>query len=148
MPNPTEMGRLLDLDREAVARDPRDTLERALELANACFALRGTTTWIGARGSACYVERNGHPGLGTAGSGDVLAGIIAGFLAGGAEALTATIWGVHAHAQTAHRVAESERACGFLARELLQELPATIEHLRHPPRLSRWRSTPRHRTLP
>jgi NAD(P)H-hydrate repair Nnr-like enzyme with NAD(P)H-hydrate dehydratase domain len=44
--------------------------------------------------------------------------------------LTATIWGVHAHALAAHRVAESERACGFLARELLEELPPTLDELR------------------
>ena len=65
-------------------------------------------------------------GLATSGSGDVLAGLIAGLLARGAPPLTATLWGVCVHAEAGAQLADRLGPVGFLAREILTEIPAVM----------------------
>jgi NAD(P)H-hydrate repair Nnr-like enzyme with NAD(P)H-hydrate dehydratase domain len=89
-------------------------------------AVRGPDTWIGDTTGRRFVARHGHPALATAGSGDVLAGALAGLVARGANLLDATLWSVHAHA-TAGRVLAARRGIGVMARELPDELPAALE---------------------
>jgi len=68
----------------------------------------------------------GGPGLGTSGSGDVLAGAVAGLLARGADAAQAAVWGTFAHATSGDRLAARIAPVGFLARELCDELPRAL----------------------
>lgn len=68
----------------------------------------------------------GNSGLGTSGSGDVLAGSIAGLAARGADAVTASLWGLTAHKSAGDRLAQKVGPVGYLARELLDELPGTL----------------------
>jgi hydroxyethylthiazole kinase-like uncharacterized protein yjeF len=68
----------------------------------------------------------GHAGLGTSGSGDVLAGAVAGLLARGADCAQAACWGTFLHATAGDRLAARMGRLGFLARELTDELPLVI----------------------
>lgn len=68
----------------------------------------------------------GYGGLGTSGSGDVLAGAIAGFRARGTTGAQAACWGTHLHAAAGDRLAVRLGPLGFLARELADELPALM----------------------
>jgi NAD(P)H-hydrate repair Nnr-like enzyme with NAD(P)H-hydrate dehydratase domain len=71
----------------------------------------------------------GFGGLGTSGSGDVLAGAIAGLRARGTSDAQAACWGTHLHAAAADRLASRLGPLGFLARELADELPALMVEL-------------------
>ncbi|HJV99112.1 MAG TPA: NAD(P)H-hydrate dehydratase [Arthrobacter sp.] len=71
----------------------------------------------------------GYGGLGTSGSGDVLAGAIAGLRARGTSDAQAACWGSHLHAAAADRLASRLGPLGFLARELADELPALMVEL-------------------
>lgn len=71
----------------------------------------------------------GASGLGTSGSGDVLAGTVAGLLAGGADLAQATCWGVWMHGAAGDRLAGRVGPTGYLARELLDVLPAVLVEL-------------------
>lgn len=71
----------------------------------------------------------GYGGLGTSGSGDVLAGAIAGLRARGTSGAQAACWGTHLHAAAADRLASRMGPLGFLARELADELPALMLEL-------------------
>ncbi|MGI5240823.1 NAD(P)H-hydrate dehydratase [Dactylosporangium sp. CA-139066] len=71
-------------------------------------------------------EESGDAGLGTSGSGDVLAGLVAGLLARGARPAQAGCWATYAHAVTGQRLAPRFGRTGFLARELLDEVAYTI----------------------
>ncbi|GAA3329271.1 NAD(P)H-hydrate dehydratase [Paeniglutamicibacter sulfureus] len=71
----------------------------------------------------------GYGGLGTSGSGDVLAGAIAGVRARGTSGPQAACWGSHLHAAAADRLASKLGPLGFLARELADELPALMLEL-------------------
>jgi hydroxyethylthiazole kinase-like uncharacterized protein yjeF len=68
----------------------------------------------------------GHPGLGTSGSGDVLAGAISGLLARGADAGQAACWATFLHSTAGDRLAARVGPLGFLARELADQLPVVL----------------------
>jgi NAD(P)H-hydrate repair Nnr-like enzyme with NAD(P)H-hydrate dehydratase domain len=96
-------------------------------------ALKGATTWIaepGDGGGRAWVNRHGCVGLGTSGSGDVLAGVIAGLLARGAAPAQAVLWGVYLHAEGGRRLAARHGGpLGFLAREIAGEVPRIMAEL-------------------
>ena len=66
------------------------------------------------------------PGLGTGGSGDVLAGVIGGLLARGLEPRIAAAWGVWLHGAAGRIAASKIGPIGFLARDLPPELPGLL----------------------
>lgn len=68
----------------------------------------------------------GGPGLGTSGSGDVLAGAIAGLIARGATPAQGTVWATHVHAAAGERLAVRVAPLGYLASEILDELPRVL----------------------
>jgi ADP-dependent NAD(P)H-hydrate dehydratase len=71
-------------------------------------------------------ESGGGPGLGTSGSGAVLAGLVAGAAARSGDPAQAACWATHAHARAGDRLAARLGAVSFLARELLDEVPAIV----------------------
>ncbi len=80
-------------------------------------------------GPGLWEITTGYGGLGTSGSGDVLAGAIAGLRARGTSDAQAACWGSHLHAAAADRLASRLGPLGFLARELADELPALMVEL-------------------
>jgi NAD(P)H-hydrate repair Nnr-like enzyme with NAD(P)H-hydrate dehydratase domain len=93
------------------------------------LALKGATSWIAQPDGHLWRHQGGHPGLATSGSGDVLAGIITGLTARGATLVQACAWGVMTHAQAGQQLAKRIGPLGFLARELLPEIPAILARL-------------------
>lgn len=83
----------------------------------------------GGDGPELWEITTGFGGLGTSGSGDVLAGAIAGLRARGTSDAQAACWGSHLHAAAADRLASRLGPLGFLARELADELPALMVEL-------------------
>ena len=126
-PHAGEMASLLGVDKRDVERDPAAVAAHAADRFGAVVALKGAESWIagpGERGLLHY--RGGRVGLGTSGSGDTLAGIVAGLAALGASPLVATAWGVWAHGTAGRVLARRMGEVGFLARELLDEVPALV----------------------
>jgi len=76
-----------------------------------------------------WVDQSGDSGLGTSGSGDVLTGAIAGLAARGASPEQAAVWGAHVHAEAGERLSARVGRLGYLARELLDELPQVLTQL-------------------
>jgi len=119
-PNGTEAAHLL-------GDDPGDDLAAAARsLAERYPAVISLRSHIAAPDGRRWREESGHSGLGTSGSGDVLAGIIAGLLGRGAEAAQAACWGAYTHAVSGQRLIPRFGRTGFLARELVDEVAATI----------------------
>ncbi|MBA3394590.1 MAG: NAD(P)H-hydrate dehydratase [Deltaproteobacteria bacterium] len=125
-PHAGEMASLLDLEPEDVLAKPQDlALEAAREL-GAIVVLKGAVTYVAAPDGACYANTAGNLGLGTCGSGDTLSGVIAGLAARGATILQAAVWGVHVHAKAGEVLARDIGPLGYLARELLAEIPGLV----------------------
>jgi NAD(P)H-hydrate repair Nnr-like enzyme with NAD(P)H-hydrate dehydratase domain len=70
-----------------------------------------------------YQVPQAGPGLGTSGSGDVLAGAIAGLAARGCPPLQAAVWGTYLHASAGESLAHSVAPVGYLARDISARLP-------------------------
>ncbi|HEX8432921.1 MAG TPA: NAD(P)H-hydrate dehydratase, partial [Longimicrobium sp.] len=115
--------------RDAVEADPEGTARRAAERFEAVVALKGAATVIVAPDGSAFRYEGGGVGLGTSGSGDVLAGLVAGLLAGGADAVRAAAWGVFLHGEAGNELARRFGAVGFLARELAREVPAILHRV-------------------
>ncbi len=123
-PNPKEAAYLLDGAESEAGED--ETPRRVAAKLRAVVAMRSRTATPDGRE---WVDGSGTSGLGTSGSGDVLAGAIGGLAARGAQVDQATVWGVHVHAQAGERLAARVGKVGFLARELLDELPRVLAEL-------------------
>jgi ADP-dependent NAD(P)H-hydrate dehydratase len=119
-PNLTEAGFLL-------GRDPGDDLASAAtalaEKYGAVVSLFGTVAHPDGRR---WREESGDAGLGTSGSGDVRAGIVAGLLSRGAEPEQAACFGAWVHAVAGQRLIPRYGRIGFLARELLDGIAESI----------------------
>ena len=102
---------------------------RAAAEFRAVVVLKGRETYVASPGGETLVNRAGSVGLATSGSGDVLAGVIAGLVARGAEPARAAAWGVYLHALAGERLARRVGPLGFLARELPAEIPPLMAEL-------------------
>ena len=140
-PHAGEMAKLLGVEREQCIRDPMGVASRAADALGAVVAMKGAETFVTTPEGEAYCYREGHVGLATSGSGDTLAGIVAGLVARGASPAQATCWGVYLHGSAGNRLAERVGPLGFLARELLAEIPSLMAEL--DPRSSRQQPCPR-----
>ena len=135
-PHAGEMAHLRRNGKEEITADPREAASSASEEYNAVIALKGATTFIAAPGGGRWRHDGGHPGLATSGSGDVLAGVIAGLAAQQAPLEQACAWGVVLHALAGARLARRLGPLGYLARELAGEVPSLLKMLKARRRLS------------
>jgi hydroxyethylthiazole kinase-like uncharacterized protein yjeF len=126
-PHAGEMASLTGLAREAIEGDPAGVVLSVAQRLGAIVALKGATTFIAEPSGRLWRNDHGAVGLGTGGSGDVLAGIVAGLLARGAEPIAATLWGIYLHAKIGEHLSRSIGELGFLARDLLVEIPRTLQ---------------------
>jgi len=126
-PHLGEMAALLDADEDAIAAAPAATAHAFAGEWGVVLVLKGSTTWIAAPDGRLWVNTGGSVGLGTSGSGDVLAGVIAGLAARGAAPEQAATWGVYLHAQAGARLSRRIGKLGFLAREIAGEIPALLQ---------------------
>ena len=126
LPNADELVALLGCDPEQVERDPVGCGHRAAQLYCSVVLVKGVTSHIVEPGGESWTYDGGAPGLGVSGSGDVLAGIVGGLLARGAEPLNALLWAVWLHGEAGARLAKKVGPIGFLAREIADEIPALL----------------------
>ncbi|SDQ85910.1 NAD(P)H-hydrate dehydratase [Quadrisphaera sp. DSM 44207] len=125
-PNPTELALTLGVEREAVVREPAAHALALARAAGAVVSCGGGESWIAAPDGRTWCDRTGGTGLGVSGSGDVLAGIVTGLAARGAEPAQAAVWGAHLHGRAGDRLAAGVGPLGFLARELLPQVPRVL----------------------
>lgn len=125
-PHIGEMAALLGCDAGAIDADREGALRRAADHFGAIVVLKGSTSLIAAPDGPVFAYAGGGVGLATGGSGDVMAGMVAGLAARGAPALDATLWAVWLHGEAGRRCAEQLGPLGFLARELLAHVPGLM----------------------
>lgn len=130
LPHSGEMARLLECEAEEVKADPLGAARRAAETFGVVAVIKGQFSHIVAPDGRAFRFEGGGVGLATSGSGDTLAGFIAGLLARGADPVTATCGGVYLHGEAGDRLARKRGPLGYLARELLDEVPAIMAEFR------------------
>ena len=126
-PNYGEMARLTGDTLDSVQRDPAAVAAAVARAIGAVVALKGPDTYIATPDGELFHYSTGKVGLATSGSGDVLAGIAVGLLARGATAEQAGSWAVYLHGEAGNNLARTTGPVGFLARELLPEIPGVMK---------------------
>lgn len=89
---------------------------------NAIVVLKGAHTCVSLPNGQCFFNMNGHPCLATAGSGDVLTGIILSLLCQGMKAEQAAIMGVYMHAQAANHAMLHQSEASLIATDIIENL--------------------------
>ena len=126
-PHPGEMQRLLG--GADVSPDPKQRRAVAVAYATATGAvcvLKGKGTVV-TDGRRIYVNDTGNPGMATAGSGDVLTGIVAALLGQGLSPFDAAVAGVHVHGRAGDVAAKRTGEIGLVATDLIDSLPAAFQ---------------------
>jgi hydroxyethylthiazole kinase-like uncharacterized protein yjeF len=126
-PHAGEMAHLTGIAKDDICAAPDRHALDAAQRWNAVVALKGARTVIAAPDGDAWQHEGGNVGLATSGSGDVLAGVIAGLAARGAGLAQAAAWGVALHARAGERLAERFGTLGYLARELCDDIPSLLE---------------------
>lgn len=132
-PHCGEMAKLTGRDKESIEADCDSAAAEAAKRWNAVVTLKAAITHVSAPDGRVWRHEGGNAGLATSGSGDVLAGLMAGLVARGASLEQAAAWGVRLHAAAGERLAKRVGLLGYLARELSDEVPTIMDALSPPP---------------
>jgi NAD(P)H-hydrate epimerase len=132
-PHPGEMGRLLGQTVPQVQDDRLATAQQAASRWGQVVVLKGAHTVIASPDGRTAVSPFANPALASAGTGDVLSGIIGSLLAQGLLPYDAARLGVYVHAAAAERVSRKTGSSGLLASDLHAEIPVAMHRLRRDP---------------
>jgi ADP-dependent NAD(P)H-hydrate dehydratase / NAD(P)H-hydrate epimerase len=122
-PHPGEMARLMNRSTDFINKNKKDVAKSFSSKYNVTNVLKGHRTVVASPKNRPYVNRTGNPGMATAGSGDVLAGIITALLASGMDSFKAARLGVYAHGFAGDIAAKETGEISLRARDLLKFLP-------------------------
>jgi len=128
-PHAGELGRLLQLDSAEIERERLRHVREASAQARAVVVLKGDDTLVAGSDGRVAVSPGGSPALATAGTGDVLTGVIAALLAQGLDQFTAAAAGVWLHAAAGRAAARQLGAAeGVIASDVIAALPRARTH--------------------
>ena len=125
-PHPGEMSRLVG---KSVAEIQKSRIETALDFAKShgvITVLKGSYTVIAFPSGKIYINATGNAGMATAGSGDMLAGMIAAFLANGTDIEKAVVAAVCLHGAAGDKTASKKGVRGILVSDMIEELPSVL----------------------
>jgi NAD(P)H-hydrate epimerase len=125
-PHAGELGRLLDVESSEIGRRRLHHARDAAARAKAFVVLKGDDTLVAAPTGRVAVSRGNAPGLATAGTGDVLSGVIGAMLAKGLPPSSAATAGVYAHLRAGQLAAAPYGPDGVIASDVIRALPAGL----------------------
>ena len=130
-PHPGELARLMGTSTSEIQRD---RIKASVDLAKRIgkiVVLKGAGTVIAEPEGNCWVNTTGNPGMACGGTGDVLAGMIGGFLAQKMDTLTATKLGVYLHGLAGDLAAKKQGEVSLLAQDIIENLAFAIRSLKN-----------------
>ncbi len=130
-PHPGEMSRLCGLSIDEIQSDRIGIARKYAREWNKTIVLKGGYTLIASPDGYCRVSPYAHPGVATAGSGDVLAGVITGMVAQGLPLADAAGLGVRVGGEASEIVCNLLGDAGIIASDLLTALPVAIKQLKN-----------------
>jgi NAD(P)H-hydrate epimerase len=126
-------GEFQKLSAQTIDSDPSGKLQRFAAEHNVTIILKGHRTLVAGPGATqLYQNHTSNPGMATAGSGDVLAGVIAGLCAQGLEPFAATCTGVYLHGLAGDLAADELSQPALIASDIVDYLPKAFLSLAKP----------------
>jgi NAD(P)H-hydrate epimerase len=124
-----EMARLLKKDVNYLREDILDKAEEVAGMYNVFLVLKGARTLIACPDGDIFVNTTGNPGMGTAGSGDVLTGVIASFIGQGIEIKNALRTAVYVHGLAGDIGSSIVGEYSLIAGDIIKYLPEAIKQV-------------------
>lgn len=128
-PHPGEMSRLINLPVEEIQHNRLEITRHYAREWGITIVLKGNNTVIASPSGNAYINITGNPGMATAGSGDVLSGIITGLIAQGLKPVHAAVAGVYLHGKAGDQAALHCSQRGLTATDLINFLPGVLLEL-------------------
>ena len=128
-PNAKELALMTGEDQQAVSDDLAGAARRAAAKFGAVVSAGGSQSWIASPQGDLWCDSAGGVGLAASGSGDSMAGVVVGLAARGAEPAQAAVWAAHLHGRAGDRVAARTGRLGYLAREVIAEVPLVLTEI-------------------
>lgn len=129
-PHPGEMARLLGVTKDAVLDDPIAAVKEANEKTGAIVVLKGPTSLIYSSDGVTWLNHYPNDGMATAGSGDVLAGMIGGLVGQKMHPMEATKLGVYVHSQAGRFAAQVNGHRAMTALDIIKNIRLAFKKLR------------------
>jgi NAD(P)H-hydrate epimerase len=126
-PHPKEMARLIKKDVRHVCEKKIDTAKKFAEKYNVILILKGAGTVIAMPDGSVFINSTGNQGMASGGTGDVLTGIIAGFVSQGYAPAISAIIGVYMHGAAGDAAADKKGFAGLIASDIIDALPYEIK---------------------
>jgi NAD(P)H-hydrate epimerase len=130
-PHPREMARLTGTEIDSVQSNRLRVARRTSEDWGEIVVLKGAYTVIAEPGGHAFINPFANPGLASAGTGDVLTGVIAAFAAQGLYPFEAAAMGVYIHGKAGEQVRTKLGDTGMIASDLIPELPVAINNTKN-----------------
>ncbi len=130
-PHPGEMSRLCGLSIEEIQLNRLDMTKKYAAEWNKTVVLKGAYAVVAGPDGRCAISPFANPGLATAGTGDVLAGVIAGLAAQGLPLFEAACLGVYLHGESGEMIKNMLGDTGMIASDLLAALPVVIKEIKN-----------------
>ena len=128
-PHPGEMSRLTGLSVSKIQGSRKKTaIDFALKYC-ITVVLKGHNTVVAGPDGRCYINNTGNPGMATAGSGDVLAGMLAAFIGQGLDCFTAAKFAVYLHGLAGDMAAAEKTKISLIAGDIIDKIPQAIKSI-------------------
>ncbi|NLP46036.1 MAG: NAD(P)H-hydrate dehydratase [Epulopiscium sp.] len=128
-PHPGEMGRLMKKNIHEIQENREYYARYAAEKYNIFVVLKGHKTIVASPQGQLYINNTGNPGMATAGSGDVLTGIITSLLGQGVNPFEAAKLGVYLHGMAGDLSRDKKGEYGIIATDIVKNIPYSIKIL-------------------
>jgi len=126
-PHPGEMSRLAGISMAKIQKNRKEIARKFARGYNVTVVLKGNKTVVADYKDNLYINRTGNPGMATAGSGDVLTGIIAAFLGQGLNGFQASKYGTYLHGLAGDLAAKEKTQMGMIASDIIAKIPEAIK---------------------
>ncbi|MCX5711475.1 MAG: NAD(P)H-hydrate dehydratase [Candidatus Omnitrophica bacterium] len=126
-PHPAEMARLMGVSVSLIQKKRKEVAQKIAKDYNVTVVLKGNNTIVAEVQGNLYVNKTGNPGMATAGSGDVLSGMIASFLGQGLDGFSAAKYAVYLHGLAGDLAAQKKTQMGLIASDIIDNIPEAIE---------------------
>ncbi len=131
-PHPGEMARLLGVSKDEVVADPVAAVKAAVRKTHSIVLLKGAATLVGSLDDQLYLNHYPNDGMATAGSGDVLAGMIGGLLGQRMDPFQATLLGIYLHSLAGDHAAQLRGHRSMTAPDIIENIHNAFKDIKTP----------------
>jgi NAD(P)H-hydrate epimerase len=126
-PHPGEMARLLGISIAKVQNNRKNITKKFAKDYRVIVVLKGHNTVVADYKNNLYINKTGNPGMATAGSGDVLTGMITALLGQGLDTFNAAKYAVYLHGLAGDLAAKEKTQLGMIASDIIDKIPEAIK---------------------